>query len=344
MTNTKGNAMKIAVFEVEDWEAEAFEQLDDRFDVHTTSQPLRSNMDDDLRDSEGISTFINSHLSADVLKQFNHLKLIATRSTGVDHIDLDYCNEHGITVCNVPSYGANTVAEHVFGLLLTISHRLEQAIDRTRKGDFSPRGLQGFDLKGRTLGVIGTGDIGLHAIRIARGFDMEVLAYDIVQKDEAARELGFRYCNLNELLEQSDIITIHVPANKKTHHMIGHDQFARMRDGAVLINTARGEIVDIQAMVRALAEGTLAAAGLDVLPEEPVIREEAELLRSVYEREHNLDTLLADHVLTHLRNVVVTPHSAFNTREAVQRIIETTIENITTYADGDPANPVNQGA
>jgi len=332
--------MNVIAFEIEDWEADAFRELGHAFNVTTTIEPLRADNVVKHADAEAISTFINSQLGRDVLEKFHDLKLITTRSTGFDHIDIEYCNANGITVCNVPEYGSNTVAEHVFGLLLTISHRLEEAIDRTRKGDFSPRGLQGFDLKGRTLGVIGTGDIGISAIRIAKGFGMRVFAHDIAEDRDAAAELGFEYMSLDALLEQSDVVTLHVPANDQTRHLIGQSEFEKMRDGSVLINTARGEVVDIRAMARALAEGKLSAAGLDVLPEEPVIREEAELLRSVYEREHNLQTLLADHVLTHMRNVVVTPHSAFNTREAVQRIIDTTLENIRSFATDEPRHVV----
>ncbi|MDY7107921.1 MAG: hydroxyacid dehydrogenase [Planctomycetota bacterium] len=332
--------MKLIAFEVESWEADAFETLGDRYDCLTTRDPMRSENVGDYADAEIISTFINSKLGADVLGQFDDLKMIATRSTGFDHIDLDHCREQGITVCNVPTYGTNTVAEHVFALLLALSHKIEHAVNRTRKGDFSSRGLQGFDLHGKTLGVIGTGDIGCAAIRIARGFDMNVLGYDVKPDESTAEKFGFEYVPLERLLERSDVITIHVPGSEKTRHLIGGGQFDRMKEGAVVINTARGEVVDIQALVRALAEGRVAGAGLDVLPEEPVIREEAELLRSVYEREHDLDTLLANHVLLHLTNVIVTPHSAFNTREAVQRILDTTVENIERFADGDPQNVV----
>jgi D-lactate dehydrogenase len=288
-----------------------------------------------------VSGFVYSKFSKDILQQLDDLKLIVTRSTGFDHIPLGVCRERGVTVCNVPTYGSHTVAEHVFGLLLTISHRLEQAIDRTRKGDFTPRGLQGFDLRGRTMGIIGTGGIGRETARIAKGFGMDVLAHDIQPDEQAARQLGFRYVGLDELLSASDVISVHVPANEKTRHLLSGEEFEKMKDGAVLINTARGDIVDTRALVRALAEQKLSAAGLDVLPEEPVIREEAELLRSVYEERHNLHTLLANHVLVHMRNVVVTPHSAFNTREAVQRILDTTVENIRAFAAGEPQNAVS---
>jgi len=169
---------------------------------------------------------------------------------------------------------------------------------------------------------------------------MNVLAFD-VQPDEAyAKEAGFTYVDLDALLAESDILTLHVPANEKTRHLIGHDQFDRMKPGSVLINTSRGDVVETKSLVRALADERLAAAGLDVLPEEPVIREEAELLRSVYEERHDLSTLLANHVLVHMRNVLVTPHSAFNTKEAVQRILQTTAENIEHFIAGTAQNVV----
>jgi D-lactate dehydrogenase len=332
--------MKTAIFEVESWEAETFSALNNDHDVACIPAPLTAENAGQFADAHVISTFIYSSLTADVLQQLPNLKLIATRSTGFDHIDTQYCEEKGLLVSNVPSYGENTVAEHTFGLLLTISHQLTEAIDRTRKGDFSQKGLQGFDLRGKTLGVVGTGTIGEYVIGIARGFQMEVVAFDVAPKPELAQRLGFRYAELDELLATADIVTIHVPANPHTHHLIAQPQFDRMKDGVVLINTSRGRIVDVDALIQALASGKVAAAGLDVLPEEPVMREEAELLRSVYRKPHNLDTLLADHVLLRLRNVVITPHSAFNTREAVQRILDTTANNIAHFAAGHPQNVV----
>ncbi len=336
--------MNITIFELEEWERRAFETLADANELKLLDGPLSAKTAADHTDAEAVSTFIYSRLTRNVLEQLPRLKLIATRSTGFDHIDLDYCEQHDVAVCNVPTYGDNTVAEHVFALLLTLSHKMDQAIDRTRKGDFSPRGLQGFDLQGKTFGVIGTGNIGRHVIRIARGFGMEVVAYDVKPDPEAAAQLGFTYVDMDELLRRADVISLHVPSTPKTRHLLSHEQFEQMKDGVVVINTSRGDVIDSQALIRGLAEGKVCGAGLDVLPEEPVIREEAELLRSVYERKHNLDALLADHVLIRLRNVVVTPHSAFNTREAVSRILETTVANIESYVQGEGRNIVNQEA
>lgn len=332
--------MKISVFEVESWEREPFKRLGSEHQLQFSSDELTRESAAQSSDADAISIFIYSSIDRELLERLPRLRLIASRSTGVDHIDMRACEERGVTVCNVPSYGKNTVAEHVFGLLLTISHRLEEAIERTRKGDFSPRGLQGFDLRGKTLGVVGTGDIGKEVVRIANGFGMNVLGFDVKPDEEAARALSFRYVDLTTLLRESDVVTLHVPSSPTTHHLLSDEQFAAMKEGVVLINTARGDVVDVQALARALAEGKVSAAGLDVLPAEPIIREEAELLRSVYERRHDLSTLLADEVLVRMRNVVVTPHSAFNTREAVQRILDVTVGNIRSFAAGHPQNQV----
>ncbi|MDX1683011.1 MAG: hydroxyacid dehydrogenase [Phycisphaeraceae bacterium] len=334
--------MNITFFELEPWERDAFSELKSSHDVRFVDEPLIPENAADHADAQVISTFINSEPDRSVIEQLKNLEMIATRSTGFDHIDLTACNERSIVVANVPTYGANTVAEHVFALLLSISHRMEEATTRTRKGDFSPRGLTGFDLQGKTLGVIGTGDIGRHAARIGAGFEMNVIAHDVQPDPDAAEEYGYTYVDFDRLLAESDVITLHVPANEKTHHLIDEDAFDRMKDGVVLINTARGSIVDATALVEALATGKVAGAGLDVLAEEPVMREEAELLRSVYEKRHNTSALLADSILMRMRNVVVTPHSAFNTREAVGRILDTTCDNIAHFIDGDPQNVVNK--
>lgn len=325
--------MKIAVFELEEWERDVFDEFSSEHELILSHETLDADNVHNYTDVDIVSVFIYSELDTEVLEQFQNLKMIATRSTGYDHIDTEYCEEHDITVANVPTYGDTTVAEHVFGLLLAISHNLVEAADRTRRGDFSLQGLQGFDLRDKTLGVVGTGSIGLCVISIAKGFGMHVVAYDIQQDEEAARELGFRYVSFDDLLANSDVITLHVPSNRHTRHIISHDALSKVKRGVVLINTARGPLVDSHALVEALANGTVRAAGLDVLPEEPSIREEAELLRSLYREEHDLRSLLADHILLRMRNVIITPHSAFFTREAVERILETTVENIRSYIE-----------
>ena len=335
--------MKIAVYEVEEWEKEAFEVLrTGGHDVVTLSEPLTPENAAEHSDAGIISPFIYSHLGRDTLRHFGGLRMIATRSTGFDHIDMDYCRERGVVVSNVPNYGENTVAEHVFALILAISHRMYDAIDRTRKGDFSQAGLRGFDLRGKTIGVIGVGGIGRHVIEIARGFNMRVLAYDVRRNERLSTELGFAYEELPEILSQSDIITLHVPANEKTKDFISTDEFNLMKNGVVIINTSRGSVLNVQALLRAIADGKVGAAGLDVLDEEPAIREEAELLSSIFRKKYDLETVLANSVLLRLRNVLITPHSAFNTKEAVQRILKTSVENIAAFLAGQPENIVGQ--
>ena len=330
--------MKIIIFEAEGWEQEAFSAFQEKEDVILLQEKLSPENVAQYSDAEIVSTFIYSNLSTEVLEQLPHLKLIATRSTGFDHIDTQYCQAHNIAITNVPEYGESTVAEHVFALLLGLSHKLVEAAERTRRGDFTLSGLQGFDLFDKTLGVIGTGNIGQCVIKIANGFGMNVVAFDVHQDKSLAKKLDFTYLPLNDLLAQSDVLTLHVPANEHTYHLLSDDQFAHMKEGVILINTSRGSVLHIEALVRALAVGKVAAAGLDVLPDEPTIREESELLHSFYRQQHNLETLLADSVLLRLRNVIITPHSAFYTKGAIYRIINTTIANIKAFIQGDPQN------
>jgi len=333
--------MKIVVFELEPWERNMFEDLQKEYEVTLTDQKLNQRIPEDMRRADVISTFIYSDLDSASLKQFSGLKLIATRSTGVDHIDMDYCREHGIAVSNVPVYADETVAEHVFALLLAISHNIAKAVQRTRSGSFSQENLEGFDLRGKTFGVIGTGAIGKHAASIAKGFDMNVIAFDVRPDRDAASRLGYRYVGMDELLSSSDVITLHVPGTEKTRNLISRDEFSKMKRGTVLINTSRGSVVNTEALLQAILDRRIAAAGLDVLPEEPTIHEETELLRSIFAERHNLEALFAGHMLTHQSNVLVTPHSAFNTREAKERLLKTSIDNIKAFSKGNPQNIVN---
>lgn len=336
--------MKVVVCETEAREAHAFDSLRAQHDVTIVSEPITSANAGSFVDAEIVSTFINSRLDRAALDKLPSLRLIATRSTGYDHIDIDYCRSRAIAASNVPHYGENTVAEHVFALLLAISHRIPDAIERVQRGNFSPEGLEGFDLAGKTIGVIGTGSIGRHVVRIANGFGMKALAFDVRPDRHLEETSACRYMTLEELLSSSDIITLHVPARPDTQRLLSTDAFRLMKRGVVIINTARGDLIDTIALIQAMTNGTVAAVGLDVLPDEPMIREEAELISSAFFDQHDMRSLLANHVLLHMRNIVVTPHSAFNTREAVGRIITTTIENIQAFAAGTPQNVVNPTA
>lgn len=294
---------------------------------------------DELRGAEVLSVFIYSRVTAALLRKLPRLRLVATRSTGFDHVDLAACRRRKVAVANVPSYGENTVAEHTFALILALSRKVHQAYYRTSRGDFSLEGLQGFDLKGKTLGVVGTGHIGMHAVRIAKGFAMEVIAYDPAPSQLAAEALGFGYVPFDELLARSDIISLHAPYNASTRHMIGEEALRKVKRGALLINTARGGLVDTEALTRALDQGALSGAGLDVLEGEELIKEERQILSHEFPLER-LKTLLQNHILINRENVVITPHIAFNSREAFLRILSTTVSNVQGFLAGSPRNLV----
>ena len=294
-------------------------------------------------DAEIVSVFIYSQLTRALIGRLKRARLIATRSTGFDHIDLAACRARGIVVANVPAYGENTVAEHTFALILSLSRNVHKAYVRTVRGDFSLTGLQGFDLKGKTIGVVGAGRIGMHVIKMAKGFGMEVLAYDVRKDPFLSEVLGFRYVPLEELLKESDIVSLHTPYSQATHHLINRETVARMKRGALLINTARGGLVDTNALVWALNDGILAGAGLDVLEGEELVKEERQLLEKDFPKER-LVTALKNNILLHRENVVITPHIAFDSREALQRILDTTVANITGFLNGAAANLVTKSS
>ncbi len=331
---------KIAFFEIEDWQKDYLKRNLRDIELSFLAEPLSSENINSAASCSIVSPFIYSQINKDTLQGLPDLKMIATRSTGFDHIDIKTAGEKRITVCNVPFYGENTVAEHTFTLILSLSRKLFDSVERARKGDFSLDGLRGFDLKDKTLGIIGLGHIGLHVARIAKGFKMKVLAYDPKEDRKAAKQIGFEYSTLEDLLAKSDIITLHAPYNEKTHHLISSKNIDLIKRGAYLINTARGGLVETQALLKALSDGTLAGAGLDVLEEECFIKEEAQLLSKEFPKTCDLKTVLQNHILLQQKNVVITPHNAFNSNEALLRSLDTTIENITEFMVGKPQNVV----
>lgn len=286
-----------------------------------------------------LSIFVNSQVKEAYLKKLPKLKLIATRSTGFDHIDLKSCAKHRVAVANVPSYGENTVAEHAFALLLALSHHMTESNARARDGNWSFEGLMGFDLKGKTLGIIGMGRIGSHTARIGKGFGMKVLAYDLYPNIKLAKEISFKYCSLSELLKNSDVVTLHTLLTPQTHHLLNARTIKLMKPGAILINTARGALVETKALVDALLKGHLAGAGVDVLEEEDLMKNPKLFTRRMTNAQ--MTEALQSHVLLTLPNVIVTPHNAFNTREAINRILDTTIINIKAWQKSKPINIVN---
>lgn len=333
--------MKVIYFYNEDWEQDYIKsRLPDTQIIfkegHIDQYP---NFRDDEADT--ISIFINSHLGAAEFDRFPKLKFIATRSTGFDHIDLAEAAKRGIKVSNVPSYGENTVAEQAFALILSLSRKIYESYKQIEQsGRFATDGLRGFDLKGKTIGIVGLGRIGIHAARIANGFEMKILAYDKFPNEQAIRDYGVKYVPLDELLANSDLISLHAPYLPETHHLINLDNIKKIKKGAYLINTARGGLVDTGALIRGLQEGILAGAGLDVLEEENFMIDELSLLNNPHPNEESLKTILANHYLIDHPRVIITPHNAFNTEEAIRRILDTTAENIKKFTQSGIQNEV----
>ena len=284
-----------------------------------------------------VCAFINDDLSASVLERLaaGGTRLIALRSAGYNHVDLQAAERLGLSVVRVPAYSPHAVAEHAAALVLALNRRIHRAFNRTREGDFSLHGLTGFDLHGKTVGVIGGGQIGLAFARIMAGFGCRLLIgdpYPIAGLDA----LGASQVELDELIASSDVVSLHCPLTEASRHLIDATRLAQMKRGAMLINTGRGALVDTPALIEALKSGQLGYLGLDVY------EEEAELFF-----EDRSDQPLQDDVLARLLtfpNVIVTAHQAFLTREALAAIAGTTLDNIAAWAAGAPVNRVTSGA
>ena len=343
--------IKIALYEIEEKEKKYFQRALKEYQVTFFSEKINKTNLPKEKNFEIISPFVNSKISKEVIAHFPKLKLVAARSTGVDHIDIKECQKRGIKIANVPVYGDNTVAEHTFALILNLSRKIFKSFDRIKEtGSFSLKGLQGIDLKDKTLGVIGTGNIGRYMISIAKGFQMNVLAFDICPDKMLAKDLSFQYTKtLEDLLAKSDIITLHIPLIPQTHHLINKNNIYKIKKGALLINTARGGIVETEALLKALKDKHLAGAGLDVLEGEKTIKDELEIFTSdkyeVYDlvegyeaKEADLKVLIQNRLLVDMENIVITPHNAFNSKEALQRIQKTTVENIKSFIKHKPQN------
>ena len=334
------NQFKIAFFELEPWEKDYFSKNLKNCKIEFIDGHLNTTNAEQIKDVDAIGIFIYSVIDKKILGNFKNLKLIVTLSTGFDHIDLKECKKRNITVCNIPHYGENTVAEHTFALILNLTRKIHKAYERTIRGDFSVEGLRGLDLQGKVLGVIGTGSIGQHVIRIAKGFEMKVIASDKFKNLKLARKLGFKYVNLDILLKNSDIITLHVPYNNSTHHLIDKKSISKMKKGMLIINTSRGGIIETSALLEGLQSGKIGGAGLDVLEGECFIKEEKQILSKHFLKECDLKTVLQNHILLNQDNVIITPHNAFNSWEALHRILDTAILNISSFLKKKPVNNV----
>lgn len=334
--------MKMIYFGQEAWEEQYVKEKVVGADVSFYLGTVQTNPHVADADAEMLSVFVNSHVGAAELDRFPKLKCIVTRSTGFDHIDLIEARKRTIVVSNVPSYGINTVAEFAFGLLLMLTRKLQAAHNRVAiEGSFVQDGLTGTDLAGKTLGLVGCGRIGVHTAKIAKGFGMRVLVYDVRQDLALAGETGFEYVSLDVLFAQADFISVHVPYNPQTHHLINVDAIGKMKKGVYIINTARGAIIDTEAVVRGLNDGIIAGVGLDVLEEEGFMANEDQLLLHEHPAEGEMKTVIANHRLIKDPRVIVTPHVAFDTNEAIRRILDTSIDDMVSFMKGVPTNTVS---
>lgn len=270
-------------------------------------------------DDAEIAIVTHYRLPAEVFEATT-LKFIALARTGFEDVDLDAATLHGVAIANAPGYSNEAVAEHVFAVLLAFLRKVREADDAVRSGRFDCTAWEGRELAGKTMGVAGTGRIGMRVVEIARCFGMGVVAFDARPSPEKAREHGFRYVDFNHLCESSDFISVNLPLTPETRGLIDREAFARMKPAAVLVNTARGPIIDEEALLCALENGLIAGACLDVFHEEPVP---------------------PDSPLLQLSNTILTPHIAYGTKEAKDRCMAITVENVEAFVAGKPENLLN---
>ncbi len=309
----------------------------DRYNSSQTIRYLESRLNEQTADlsagSDAVCIFVNDHAPAEVIQKWSEqgIKLIALRSAGFNHVDLKAAKEYGIPVVRVPAYSPHAIAEHAVAIILTLNRKTHKAYNRVRDGNFSLERLTGFDLFGKTVGVVGTGKIGAVFCEIMLGFGCKIRAFDLME-DEALQQKGVQYGTLEELLAASDIISLHCPLNPSTRYMINAESLKTMKDGAMLINTGRGALIDSEAVSAALKSGKLGYLGLDV-----------------YEQEENLfaqdlsETIIEDELILRLMNfpnVLITAHQAYLTEEALVEIARITLGNMDAFENGKPL--VNQ--
>jgi D-lactate dehydrogenase len=320
--------MKVAVFSARNYDREFLTAANvSRHDLYFFEPHLSKETAGLAAGFDAVCVFVNDRVDAAVIAQLSvfGVRLIALRCAGYNNVDLTSANKNGLTVVRVPGYSPYSVAEHTLGLILALNRKLHRAFNRVREGNFALDGLLGFDIHGKTGGIIGTGKIGAVVAQILTGFGCRILAFDPMP-NETCRSLGVHYLKLDELLAQSDVITLHCPLTPENKHMIDASALRKMRDGVMLINTSRGALIDTLAVIEALKSGKVGSLGLDVYEEEEQI---------FFEDRSGL--IISDDVFSRLLtfpNVIITGHQAFFTREALENIAATTIYNITKFESG----------
>lgn len=324
--------MDIAVFDARSYDREALDAANGRYGHHLRyfEPRLGPHTAALARGVPVVCPFVNDTVDADTLRVLHDggTRLLALRSAGYNHVDLETAAALGLPVVRVPEYSPYAVAELAMCLVLALNRKIHRAYNRVREANFSLEGLVGFDLHGKTFGIVGTGRIGRTLARIAHGFGCRVIASDAYENAEIKESLGVEYMSLPELYRQSDMISLHVPLTKETHHLIDAAAIAQMKPGVLLINTSRGALVDTRALIQGLKTRRVGAAGLDVYEEEGPI-----FFRDLSHQ------VLQDDVLARMLtfpNVLITSHQAFLTREALANIADTTLASVSAFERGEP--------
>ncbi|MCO6455352.1 MAG: 2-hydroxyacid dehydrogenase [Pirellulaceae bacterium] len=322
--------MKVAVYDAKSYDRQSFDahNQQQQFALHYLAAGLDAGTVAAAEGCKAVCLFVNDQCDAEIVGQLaaRGVQMIALRCAGYNNVDLEACRRHGISVARVPAYSPHAVAEHTVALMLTLNRRVHQAYIRNRTGYFVLEGLTGFDMHGKTVGVVGTGKIGQCLVEILLGFGCRVLAFDKYPAPQLAARAGVAYVELEQLFGESDIITLHVPLFPETYHLIDQRAIGQMKRGVMLINTSRGGLVDTRALIDGLKTAQIGSAGLDVYEEEAGVFF------------HDLsDKVLTDDVLARLltfNNVVVTSHQAYLTREALSNIAQTTLDNLREFEAG----------
>lgn len=314
----------IAFFDTKSYDIEAFNRVNNEYKIHYFENKLNINTVILAKGMDAVCAFVNDEISKEVLDKLDEygIHLLAMRCAGFNNVDIEAAYKK-VHVVRVPAYSPHAVAEHGMALLLCLNRKIHKAYLRTREFNFNIQGLTGFDLYKKTVGVIGTGKIGLAFIEICKGFGMKILAYDPFPRDDAT----FEYVSLDRLIKESDIISLHCPLTKETRHIINEETINNMKQDVVLINTSRGGLVDSMALLNGLKEKKLKGAALDVY------EEEADLFF-----EDNSSVIIQDDILARLislPNVIITSHQGYLTNEALDGIASVTIENMNAYFKGE---------
>ncbi|MEF1173763.1 2-hydroxyacid dehydrogenase [Vibrio sinaloensis] len=322
--------LNIAFFSTKNYDEKSFNQAKRHSDVefHFHDFRLNEKTAQMAAGCEVVCAFVNDNLSRPVLEKLATIgvKMIAMRCAGFDKVDLEAAKELGLQVVRVPAYSPEAVAEHTVGMMMCLNRRLHKAYQRTRDANFSLDGLVGFNFHGKTIGVIGSGKIGVAAMRIFKGLGMNILCYDPFENPNAL-ELGAQYCSLDELYSQSDIISLHCPLTEENKHLLNEQAFNKMKDGVMIINTSRGKLLDSVAAIEALKKGKIGSLGLDVYDNE----------KDLFFQDKSNDIIVDDvfRRLSACHNVLFTGHQAFLTNEALHNIATTTLDSIDKFFAGE---------